>query len=379
MKFATQLSEIEQKLRSIDPDGYARTRNYLSGAVTGLSPYISRGMISTADVLNSIIDRGFSWNDSEKLVQELAWRDYFQRVWEQLEDDIFDDIRQSRTGVLHRQIPSAFLQAKTGIEAVDTAIEQLQKTGYMHNHLRMYTASIACNIARSYWQMPSSWMYYHLLDGDIASNICSWQWVAGSFSSKKYYCNQENINHYTGSQQTGSYLDLPYEKLRGLAVPNELKETVSFYPSTLLPATDKPEINDQLPVFLYNSYQLDPYWHAGEAGHRILLLEPSHFRQHPVSENVIRFILQLAKNIDGIRLFVGEISDLPDIWKAPAIYSKKHPAFNHYPGIREERNWMLPELSGYFPSFFAYWKKAAPLLKQRFQNEKHRKPVKEGV
>ncbi|MFN4316415.1 MAG: FAD-binding domain-containing protein [Chitinophagaceae bacterium] len=379
MNFTTRFSEIEQQLALIDPEEYARTRNYLSGAVTRLSPYISRGVISTRRVLQSLIAHGHEWEQSEKLVQELAWRDYFQRVWEQLEDDIFDDIRHNRTGVLHRQMPTALLNAETGIDAVDAGIRELYQTGYMHNHLRMYTASLACNIGRAYWQMPSQWMYYHLLDGDIASNICSWQWVAGSFSSKKYYCNQENINRYTGSDQRETYLDVEYDRLPRMAVPLELKETSSFAASTFLPQTDKPDISGNLPVYLYNSYNLDPLWHAGKPGHRLLVLEPSHFRNHPVGEKVVRFILQLAKNIEGIKLFVGEISELPALWKVPAVYSKKHPAFTHYPGVKEERDWLVPELDGYFPSFFAYWKKCSPLLKRQFQLQKRSSSLVETV
>ena len=370
MEFPVDYDSILQRVEAIDPEAYARSRNYIDGAVTALSPYISRGVISTRFVCDSLINRGFRWESVEKLVQELAWRDYFQRVWENLEDDIFDDIRRQNTGTLHRQLPSALLNSSTGINAVDQGIQSLYETGYLHNHLRMYVASIACNIGRSYWQMPSQWMYYHLLDGDLASNTLSWQWVAGSFSSKKYYCNQENINRYTGTQQAQSFLDLPYDLLPTLPVPTALEETTVFHAATVLPKTSKPELNPDLPVFLYNSYQLDPAWHADEAGHRLLILEPSHFRQFPVSEKVIRFIIQLASSIDGMQLFVGEVSELPALWKAKAVYSKKHPAFPHYPGIREERDWLTPELTGHYPSFFAYWKKAGPLLKRRFHAQK---------
>ena len=77
----------------------------------------------------------------------------------------------------------------------------------------MYLASITCNMAKSHWLVPSKWMYYHLLDGDIASNNCSWQWVSGAFSSKKYYCNQENINKYCFTKRTNSFLDKTYEDI----------------------------------------------------------------------------------------------------------------------------------------------------------------------
>jgi deoxyribodipyrimidine photo-lyase len=98
-------------------------------------------------------------------------------------------------------------------------VEELKQTGYMHNHLRMYVAAIACNIGHSHWHLPARWMYYHLLDADWASNALSWQWVAGSFSSKKYYANQENINKYCHTQQRNTFLDVSYEAYETMPTP----------------------------------------------------------------------------------------------------------------------------------------------------------------
>ena len=97
--------------------------------------------------------QGYTSGQVQKFIQELAWREYFQRVWQHLEDDIFDDIRHRYTGIQHRNMPTAIAEANTGIHAIDEAIQQLYATGYMHNHLRMYTASITCNIGKSNWQL----------------------------------------------------------------------------------------------------------------------------------------------------------------------------------------------------------------------------------
>lgn len=369
MHFPTDFASILDRIDQVDPIAYERTRNYTDGAVTYLSPYLSRGAISSRRVLHALIEKGYTYSETEKLVQELAWREYFQWVWESLEDDLYHDIRRRYTGVKNRKIPLAILNASTGIEAIDQSIEELKETGYMHNHVRMYLASVACNIARSYWQMPAQWLYYHLLDGDIASNICSWQWVAGSFSSKPYYCNQENINKYTGSKQKDTFLDLPYEALPLLAVPESLADLGEFNGSSVLPMAAVRELDPSLPLYLYNSYNLDPIWHADKPGNRILLLEPSHFREFPISEKVMNFILGLAKNIEGLQVFVGELNELPRLREVPQVISRQHPAFKHYPGIKEERDWLFPEVKGFYPSFFAYWKKCQPLLQQYFQQK----------
>lgn len=370
MNFPTAYTDIIDRINETDPGKYAAGRNYIDGTVSYLSPYISRGVISTKQVLDSLLAKGYNLDQMEKFIQELAWREYFQRVWQQLGDDMFDDIRRVNTGTRHRYLPAALQEAKTGIHAIDKGINELYETGYMHNHLRMYTASIACNIGKAYWEMPSKWMYYHLLDGDIASNTCSWQWVAGSFSSKQYFCNQENINKHTRSHQVYSFLDKPYHELPLMPVPDELKLTTPVQFITELPENSTPFIDTSLPILLYNSYNLDPLWRNDSKVNRILLLEPSHFKQFPVSGKVIDFILSLAKNIEGIQVFTGEISDIPFINKVPAILSKEHPAFMHYPGQKEARDWMFPEVTGFYNSFFGFWKKCERILK----NIQHQKP-----
>jgi deoxyribodipyrimidine photo-lyase len=74
------------------------------------------------------------------------------------------DIRFDQEDVLTHDMPTAFVDASTGIEAIDLGIESLYETGYMHNHLRMYIAGIACNMSGAHWRTPSQWLYYHLLD-----------------------------------------------------------------------------------------------------------------------------------------------------------------------------------------------------------------------
>jgi deoxyribodipyrimidine photo-lyase len=362
--FPTDYASILDRINAIDPLKYAKTRNFLTGAVTYLSPYISRGVISTRQVYESLKARGYPFYQMEKIVSELAWRDYFQRVWQAKGNAIFEDLRQAQPDVRTHQLPLALPNANTGIDAVDRAIENLMENGYMHNHLRMYTASIACNIAGAHWKAPASWLYYHLLDGDLASNSLSWQWVAAAFSGKKYYCNQENISKYTGSNQKRSYLNVDYSAFPLAEVPEPLQAVTTLSVQTRLPATPLPCIDSNLPILLYNTYNLDPLWRKDEPAHRILLLEPSHFATHPVSEKVIEFCIQLAKeNIPGIQVFAGEVHEIPGIKNVPELYSKEHPSFMHYPGQKDMRDWIAPEVSGYFPGFFGYWKKVERFLK----------------
>ncbi len=364
LSFPIEYEKALERVNAIDPIKYAKTRNFINGQITYLSPYISRGVISTKQVMEKIIEKQYPYPAIEKIIQELAWREFFQRVWQSKGLQIWDDLKQDQQEVVHHKMITSIQKANTGIESIDFAINGLYEKGYMHNHSRMYLASIACNIGKAHWIESSRWMYYHLLDGDIASNNCSWQWVAGAFSSKKYYCNQENVNKYTFSKQQNTFLDKPYEQLVDLPIPDALQETTVLDLTTNLPKSNTPNIDTELPTLIYNSYNLDPIWHKLEKVNRVLLLEPSHFNQYPVSDKVIEFIIDLSKNIEGIQVYTGEIADIENLyktnntWENQKIISKEHPAFAYYPGIKDQRDWMFPEVNGFHPSFFGFWKKA---------------------
>jgi deoxyribodipyrimidine photo-lyase len=368
IQFPTDYPSILERVNKVNPLQYGKTRNFIDGSVTYLSPYISRGVISVKQVQESVLAKGHHPATIEKFLQELAWREYFQRVWQAKGNALFQDIKQSQPDVQHHKMIEAISNAATGITAIDNLIQEFYKTGYLHNHVRMYIASIACNIGKAHWSAPAQWMYYHLLDGDLASNTCSWQWVAGAFSSKKYYCNQENINRYTHSNQTNTFLDAATESLSNAAVPDTLKSTIDLNLKTLLPIIPTPSLDTTKPTLIYNSYNLDPFWRKDEDVNRMLLLEPSHFQKFPVSEKVIEFVINLSKNIPTIKLMVGEASELVELYKnSPlglnGLISKEHPAFTHYSGIKDERDWMYPEVKGYFNSFFSFWKKCEQNLK----------------
>ncbi len=359
MKFETDYQSILDKIEKIDPIAYAKSRNYINGSVTYLSPYISRGVISTKQILKSVLDKGYKLENIESFVKELAWRDYFQRVAQHRNLDVY--IKQEQSDVATNGIPFALINAETGIKGVDNAINTLYKTGYMHNHCRMYTSSIACNIGKSHWLNPAKWMYYYLLDGDWASNSCSWQWVAGANSNKKYFANQENINRYTFTKQTNTFLDKTYSELELIDIPEVLSEVTKFKLKTELPKSEKLNINRDVITLIYNFYNLDPLWHSDKAANRILLIEPEIFMKYPISPKSMQFMLDLSKNIPDIQIYVGSFDNLIKEYQPNDLYFKEH-YFNNYKGIEESRDWIVEEVNGYYPSFFAYWKKISKFI-----------------
>lgn len=365
--FPTEYARILDRMHRVDPINYAATRNYLNGAVTFLSPYLSRGVISTRQIFDSLVERGFSFEQGETLIRELAWRDYFQRTW-QVKKDLDAPIRQPQHGVERYGLPAALDKANTSVPSLDQAIEELTSFGYMHNHCRMYTASVTCNIAHYDWLLPARWMYYHLLDADWASNACSWQWVAGANSTKKYFCNQENINRYTGRQDQ-TFLSCNYDELTNLSVPENWSVPVTANLVSSIPSYQAPQLDPDLPICIYNFYNLDPLWRTDQPYNRVLLLEPDHFFRFPVHQRSIDFMLELTENIPDLMVFTGNWIDFKKEISNQKVYFKEHPLFGHYEGVADQRSWLVPEIEGYYNSFSGYWKKIEHPLKKHFTKQ----------
>ena len=133
--------------------------------VSRLSPYISRGVISTKFVVELLMKKDLDKKKMEKFFQELVWRDYWQKIW-QKNQNLQIDLKHPQQHVKFRAIPKAIVEGKTGISAMDDCIHEFYETGYIHNHMRMYIAAVCCNVGQYHWLKPAQWMYYYLLDGD---------------------------------------------------------------------------------------------------------------------------------------------------------------------------------------------------------------------
>jgi len=219
----------ETKLASIDPVSYARTRNFGDGKITRLSPYIHHGILSLNEVRNHALTTCSEPVQITKFIQELGWRDFWQRMLTANPECAWDDIEPYKTGFDARDyadiLPQEIEQGTTGVACIDEFIHELIQTGYIHNHARMYLASYVVHFCRIKWQVGAKWFLQHLLDGDVASNNLSWQWVASTFSQKPYIFNLENVDTYFGklvdtSSQNNQPLAASYEKLQERLFPN---------------------------------------------------------------------------------------------------------------------------------------------------------------
>jgi deoxyribodipyrimidine photo-lyase len=194
----------ELLLRRVNPLAYGRSRNFLDGAVTQLSPYLRHGLIGLGELKHWLISFKRPWREQEKLISELAWRDFWQRVWQQQGDRIWQNLEPLKTGHLARSygqsIPKDLLDGDTGLACIDIFQQQLVNNGWLHNHARMWFAAYLVHWRRLSWQAGARWFLQHLIDGDPASNNLSWQWVASCFSAKPYIFNRENLKKYAGDQ-----------------------------------------------------------------------------------------------------------------------------------------------------------------------------------
>jgi deoxyribodipyrimidine photo-lyase len=192
----------EERLAAYRVHGYAKSRNFLDGNVSRLSPYIRHGILSLAEVRDAMIEQVNHPNEANKMVQELGFRDYYQRVYAEIGDGIWQSREGWKTGLPESayadDVPEDVRQGQTGLACIDAFIRDLRETGYLHNHARMYLAAYLIHWRRVHWRAGASWFLTHLIDGDPASNNLSWQWVASTFSNKPYFFNRENLEKYTG-------------------------------------------------------------------------------------------------------------------------------------------------------------------------------------
>ncbi|WP_310386205.1 FAD-binding domain-containing protein [Roseateles sp.] len=238
------------RLGAVQPAAYARSRNALNGAVTGLSPYITHGLLSLPAVLAGVLARE-PLDIQHKFVFELGWREFFRHVWQQRGDAVLSDLHAGPlpASAYALTLPEDIRQARTGLPVIDEAVRTLYATGMLHNHARMWLASYCVHIRKLHWRCAADWLYAHLLDGDLASNHLSWQWVAGTGSGKPYLFNADNVARYAPPawHSPGTVIDCSYEELDRLA---RQTKAVRPAPGARLAGTLEPVLSAQPPADL---------------------------------------------------------------------------------------------------------------------------------
>lgn len=187
---------------------YAELRNHDFGPqsranVSMLSPYLRHRLITEREVIEAVLDV-HSPQSAEKFVQEVFWRTYWKgwlelrpALWRRYRNDVSTLVEQRDTAPWSDDLTVA-LSGATGIDCFDAWVAELSTNGYLHNHTRMWFASIWIFTLRLPWQLGADLFYRQLIDGDAASNTLSWRWVAGlQTAGKTYLATAHNIATYT--------------------------------------------------------------------------------------------------------------------------------------------------------------------------------------
>ncbi len=188
---------------------YEATRNDDLGPqnrsnVSVLSPYIRHRLVTETEVLKTVLAK-HSFSAAEKFVQEMFWRTYFKGhletrpfLWSRYCTARNQQISALETKGGIRKAYRNAVEANTGIDCFDAWVTELIETGYLHNHTRMWFASIWIFTLHLPWELGADFMYRHLLDGDPASNTLSWRWVGGLHTKgKTYLARPDNIKSCT--------------------------------------------------------------------------------------------------------------------------------------------------------------------------------------
>ncbi|MDA8532752.1 DNA photolyase [Candidatus Pelagibacter bacterium] len=194
---------IEQNLTD-----YSKLRNFDFGPsnrsnISCLSPYITHGVINELEVIDKSLKK-FSFAKNEKFIQEVLWRVYW-KGWLELRPDVWSDylieLDKIKKEFKNNQSYLDAIEGKTNVDCFNQWVIELKESNYLHNHTRMWFASIWIFTLELPWQLGAEFFMQHLYDGDAASNTLGWRWVAGIQTQGKHYLASEwNINKFTNNR-----------------------------------------------------------------------------------------------------------------------------------------------------------------------------------
>ncbi|MFN6953888.1 MAG: FAD-binding domain-containing protein [Acetobacteraceae bacterium] len=214
-EFPSTRAEALARLAAFTPRmgrAYAEHRNADQGpgrheAVSRLSPAIRHRLVTEAEVVAAAL-AAHGPEAAEKFIQEVFWRSYW-KGWLELRPSVWAAYRAALSRHMQalatngglRKAHAAACRGETGIACFDSWARELADTGYLHNHARMWFASIWIFTLRLPWELGADFFLRHLLDGDAASNTLSWRWVGGLQTLGKHYlARAENIARWTGGR-----------------------------------------------------------------------------------------------------------------------------------------------------------------------------------
>ncbi len=211
MNFGTSRALAIEKLNKFIEQNlfeYSKLRNFDYGPnnrsnVSCLSPYITHGVISELEIIKKSLSK-FSFSKNEKFIQEVLWRTYW-KGWLELRPNVWTDylneLKKIREEFIDNTDYKKAIEGNTNIECFNEWVNELKESNYLHNHARMWFASIWVFTLKLPWQLGAEFFLKHLYDGDAASNTLGWRWVAGiQTQGKNYLASEWNIKKFTNNR-----------------------------------------------------------------------------------------------------------------------------------------------------------------------------------
>ena len=267
---------------------YSKARNFDYGPdkrdnTSCLSPYISHGAINEIEVIKKSLNK-FSFSKNEKFIQEVLWRTYW-KGWLELRPNVWTDFLVELNSIKNKYKDNEnylnAIEGNTNIECFNYWVKELKDTNYLHNHTRMWFASIWIFTLDLPWQLGAEFFLKHLLDGDPASNTLGWRWVAGIQTQGKHYLASEwNIKKFTNNR-------FNQIKLNENATPKISEKTYTIIKQDFI----NPSIDEQKTLVIFDNNLSFESSNFTEIQFKkiILIKQNNENREIKLSENVVKF------------------------------------------------------------------------------------------
>ena len=328
MKFEYSRAKAIEKLDQFiekNLSEYSKLRNFDFGPgkrsnVSCLSPYITHGIISEKEILKKSLSK-LSFSKIEKFVQEILWRTYW-KGWLELRPNVWTDylfeLNEIKKEFQKNKEYISAIEGKTNIECFNEWVNELKENNYLHNHTRMWFASIWIFTLELPWQLGAEFFMQHLYDEDAASNTLSWRWVAGVQTQGKHYLASEwNIKKFTNNRFNNI-------KLNENATPKISKKNYSIMKQDF----NNKNIDDRNLLIFENNLSFETTDFQNDKFKKIYLISnKNENRSIKLSEKVIKFKSLLIndqkqrlndKSIDCDVVDISEIKDINE--KVIALY-----------------------------------------------------------
>ena len=301
---------------------YSKLRNFDFGPekrsnVSCLSPYISHGIVNEQEIIKKSLGK-FSFSKNEKFIQEVLWRTYW-KGWLELRPNVWSDylteLTKIKKDLKNNQNYKNAIEGKTKIDCFNQWVVELKENNYLHNHTRMWFASIWIFTLELPWQLGAEFFMQHLYDGDAASNTLGWRWVAGVQTQGKHYLASEwNIKKFTANRFNNI-------KLNENAPPKISEKTYSIIKHNF---SNPQNIEDKSLLIFDNNLSFEITDFQNYKFQKIYLISNGNDnRSIKLGEKVVKFKSLLiedqkqrlkAKSIDYEMISISEIKDIQNCY-----------------------------------------------------------------